>query len=71
MDGFEIICGIQFISWDMRYGNLKYSLYKCHISLKFWTSEHLIHDNTTPISMDLGFSIVSDILFIKQFNDVG
>ena len=38
--------------------------------MKFWTSEHPIHNNTTPKLMDLGFSIVSDILFItKHKND--
>ena len=29
-------------------------------------SEHLIHNNTTPKLMDLGFSIVSNILFITK-----
>ena len=40
------------------------------MSVKFWTSERLIHNITTPKLMDLGFSIVSDILFItKHKND--
>ena len=49
---------------------LKYTKFKCHISIKFWTSECLIHNITTPKLMDLGFSIVLDIPFIaKHKND--
>ena len=49
--------------------NLKYTKFKCRISIKFWTSKHLIHNNITPKLMDLRFSIVSDILFITKYKN--
>ena len=49
---------------------LEYTYFKCHISIKFWMSERLIHNIITPKLTDLGFSIVSDIPFItKHKND--
>ena len=51
---------------------LELEIYKIQMShiCQYWTLGRLSHNITTPKLMDLGFSIVSDILFItKHKND--
>ena len=64
--GFEITFEILHILTlcNLIHKNLRNKTLKYHISTKFWMSERLIHDITTPKSMDLGISIVLDTLFI-------
>ena len=66
MNGFEITCEIQFISWDFIDHNLNNAKFRCHIFIKFWTSERLVHNIITPKLMAFRLSIDLDILFITK-----
>ena len=67
MKGSEITC--EFISWDFIDQNLKNAKFRCHIFIKYWMSERLVHNIITPKLVDFRLSIGSDILLITKHID--